>query len=64
MSDKIHLKTSRSEEQVINAAAILFAAQIMKGNVTKETEEKVMDEVIETAIKIAQKVDHRILSDY
>ena len=52
-----------SESQVLAAASRLFAARIAAGQVDEGSEETVMEHCIQTAIRMAMRVDRLLQSD-
>lgn len=57
----MHLQPT--EVGILEAASHIFAAKVQMGTVNAENEQKIVDESVLQAIKLARKVDESVRSD-
>ena len=60
---KSHLRLQPSEGFVIQAAAQIFSAQIVAGNLTETNRDELLKQSIRDAIRISLAVDEAIIAD-
>lgn len=60
---QVHLKLRASESVVISAAASIYSAYIMNGQVEEGEQEEWRERAIQDAVELARRLDSMIVSD-
>lgn len=63
MAKSTRLMLDPSETAVVHAASRIFSAYVASGQVTDESEEAMMTQAIDLAVKLALETDKKVISD-
>ncbi len=60
MANKIHLRVTQSEGNLLRAAAEIYSGYLASGAVNAASEESLVTKSVEIAIQMAQQIDDRV----